>query len=214
MNIAMINGSPKLGKSSSEAMLKRVETFMDDEHDITYYNINKKPLDEGEYIQLCHVDVLILAFPLYIDAIPSHLFRMMIALEEYLKKEAAENIYVYAIINNGFYEGHQNKIANDIIENWCGRAGLNFGMAICLGAGEMVGSLDNVPIGHGPLKNLGSAMECLTDSIHKKKTRKSIFFNPNFPRFAWKFMAHAFWNSSAKKNGLNKKDIAHKVISP
>lgn len=213
MKIAMINGSPKLGKNNSAAMLEMLKTLIHNEHKITYYTINKKPLNEGEYIQLCHVDILILAFPLYIDAIPSHLFRMMIKLEEYLKKEEKEDIYVYAIINNGFYEGHQNKVAIDIMQNWCDRSGIKFGMAICPGAGEMQGSLENVPIGQGPLKNLGNAMESLTDHIHKKSVGKSILFKPNFPWFAWKFMAHSYWNSSAKKNGLKKKDIARKINS-
>lgn len=214
MKIAMVNGSPKLGENTSGVMLEKIKSFIDKEHTISSYQINKKPLEEEDYIQLSRMDILIFAFPLYIDAIPSHLFRMLIALEEYLKKESQKNIYVYAVINNGFYEGHQNKVAIEILENWCDRAGVRFGMAICPGAGEMVGSLHNVPLGQGPLKDLGKAMESLTDRIHKKSTEKSIFVNPNFPWFVWKYMAHYFWNSSAKKNGLKKKDIARKIISP
>lgn len=214
MKIAMINGSPKLGKSTSGMMLKIIKASVDAEHKTTCYNINKKPLNEEQYIELCHMDILIFAFPLYVDAIPSHLFRMMIKLEKYLKKEGKEDIYVYAIINNGFYEGHQNKIAVDIIENWCDRAGINFGMAICPGAGEMVGSLENMPTGHGPLKNLGKAMDSLTNSIHKKGIGNPIFFSPNFPWFAWRFMSHSFWNMNAKKNGLKRKDILRKIDTP
>jgi len=214
MKIAMINGSPKLGQSNSGIMLKIFGTFINAEHEMTSYNINKKPLNEKHYIELCHTDVLIFAFPLYIDAIPSHLFRMMIKLEEYLKKEAKDNIYVYAIINNGFYEGHQNKIALQIMENWCDRAGINFGMAIGQGAGEMMEFVKNVPISHGPLKNLGKAMESLADNIHKKSSGESILFNPNFPKFAWKFTGtHAVWQANAKKNGLKRKDILKKIIS-
>lgn len=214
MRIAMINGSPKLGKSTSGMMLEKMKTFINAEHETTFYNINKNPLNEDQYTEICHMDILLFAFPLFIDAIPSHLFRMIIELEQYLKKEKQENIYVYAIINNGFYEGHQNKVAIDIMKNWCYKAGINFGMAICTGAGEMVGSLENVPIGHGPLTNLGKAMDSLTDSIHKKSIEKSILFSPNFPKFAWKFMADSFWNSSGKKNKLKKKDIFKKIHSP
>lgn len=68
---------------------------------------------------------------------------MMIRLEDYLKKEADKDIYAYAIINNGFYEGTQNHIAVEILKNWCERSGINFGMAICQGAGEMIASTKN-----------------------------------------------------------------------
>lgn len=175
MKIAMINGSPKLGQSTSGMLLDKIKASFNPEHKITYHNINKKPLYQEHYIDLCHMDILIFAFPLFIDAIPSHLFRMMIELEGYLKKEAKKDIYVYAIINNGFYEGHQNKVVIDIMKNWCERACINFGMAICSGAGEMIGSIEYVPMGHGPLKNLGNAIDKLTSSINKKGRSDSIF---------------------------------------
>lgn len=136
---------------------------------------------------------------------------MMIKLEEYLKKEKNENIYVYALMNNGFYEGHQNKIAVNIMENWCDRSGIKFGMAICSGAGEMVGSIENVPMGNGPLKDFGKALESFIECINKKSVGKSVFFSPNFPRFAWKYMAHSFWKESAKKNNLKRKDIIRRI---
>ena len=154
------------------------------------------------------MDVLILAFPLYIDALPSHLFRMIIDLEAYLKSEPNKDLYVYALVNNGFYEGHQSHIAFDILQNWCVRCGIHFGYGIGQGAGEMLDSLEKVPLGHGPLKNLGVHINHLAENIQAKRTEPAVLFSPNFPRFAWKFMAtHFFWNTTAKKNGLTKKDI-------
>ena len=212
MTIAMINGSPKLGKSNSEEMIKRFESFINSENKITHYNINKKPLNQEQYKALCHMDVLIFAFPLYIDAIPSHLFRMMIEFEDYYKNTSNNDISVYAIINNGFYEGCQNHVAVDILKNWCTRCGISFGMAIGSGAGEMIASMENVPVGKGPLKNLGNAMKSLANNIQKKSSNESILFSPNFPRFAWKYSGTFYWNAAAKKNGLRKKDIIAKEL--
>ena len=158
------------------------------------------------------MDILIFFFPLYVDGIPSHLFRMLMTLEEYMKANRESPITVYAIINNGFYEGKQNHIAMQILENWCLRTGITFGQGIGMGAGEMMDSLNNVPLGKGPLKNLGQAYQNMADLIKSCNTGGSVFLNPNFPKFAWKFIAcHLFWNQTARKNGLEKKDILRQL---
>lgn len=212
MKIAMINGSPKPGKSNSAIMLKTLDPLLSTGNEITYYNINKRPLTIEQYCELCRMDTLIIAFPLYVDGIPSHLFRMLVALEEFMKVEREQEIYVYAIINNGFFEGRQNHIALEILRNWCLRSGLHFGQGLGQGAGEMMGFLEKVPLGQGPLKNLGKAMESLSHNIHSRSVGESMLFSPNFPRFAWRFSAtHSFWNATAKKNGLKKKDIMKRL---
>jgi len=212
MKLAMINGSPKLGKNTTSGfMLKTLETFISKEHELNFYNINTKLPTEEQYSNLCDCDALIFAFPLYWDAIPSHMLRMMIKLETYMKTNR-RCINVYVAINNGFYEGEQSHVATQIMKNWCERCGLNFGGGIGQGAGEMIGFLKKVPLGHGPLKNLGMEMEKLANNIQTKRIQKVILFSPNFPRFAWCFMAtHVFWNKTAKKNGLKKRDILTKL---
>jgi len=212
MKIAMINGSPKLGQSNSEAVLKRFEPFLEDQHQIIHYNLSKQALTVRQYEELCEADALVLAFPLYIDAIPSHLFRMMVELETYLRQRQRTDLYVYAIINNGFYEGQQNHIAAGIVKNWCQAAGVSFGMAIGQGAGEMIGFMEHIPVGHGPIRNLGRAMKRLADCIQSRdvsrKQGEVLLFNPNYPRFAWKITANrAFWHPRARKNGLKPRDL-------
>ncbi len=208
----MINGSPKLGKSNSGMNLKALEAKLGGGNEITHYELNKKPLSEAQYRELCGMDVLVLAFPLYIDAIPSHLFRMLVALEPHMKTERQKEITVYAVVNNGFYEGRQNHIALDIVKNWCVRSGLRFGQGIGQGAGEMMSSVANVPPGHGPLKNYVNALDSLARNILNRSTGETILFSPNFPRIAWRMTGtHNMWNATAKKNGLKKKDILRKI---
>lgn len=208
MKIAMINGSPKLGKSNSGLMLQSFQSLINPEHQVSYYNINKAPLTKDQYIELCHMNTLVFAFPLYIDAVPSHLLRMLISLEEHLKVGPKKEIYVYVIVNNGFYEGKQNHIAIKIIQNWCIRCGLHFGQGIGQGAGEMMGFIDKVPMGHGPLKNLGRALIVLADNLNSRSSGETLLFSPNFPRFGWRFAGtHFFWNAAAKQNGLKPTEL-------
>ncbi|KAI7255273.1 hypothetical protein KC345_g11161 [Hortaea werneckii] len=208
----MINGSPKPVNSNSGIMLGMLAPLISTGNELTYYTPNKKPLTPAQYSELCRMDALVIAFPLYVDGIPSHLFRLLATLEEYLKSEREQEICVYAMINNGFYEGSQNHIALEILKHWCLRAGLHFGQGLGQGAGEMMGFLDKVPPGKGPLKNLGKAMQSLANNIQSRNADESLLFSPNFPRFAWKFSAtHSFWNATARKNGLKKKDILRRL---
>lgn len=212
MRIAVINGSPKLGKSNSGILIQKLEPFLKDGNEIQQYNLSKQLLTSEQYRELLTMDVLILAFPLYIDAIPSHLFHMLVTFEEYCKAEEKKDIYVYAVINNGFYEGNQSSTAVEILKHWCLRSGLHFGQAICQGGGEMLGFVEQVPAGHGPIKNLGAAMTSLTENIKSRNSDETLMFSPNIPRFMWRFTAeHGFWNAKAKKNGLNKRDIVVKL---
>ncbi|MEK4514010.1 hypothetical protein NSS64_01935 [Paenibacillus sp. FSL H8-0122] len=212
MNIALINGSPKPNGSNSGILLSMLEPLIADGNELHTYTPNKRPLAPGQYSELCGMDVLVLAFPLYYDGIPSHLFQLLVTLEGYLKTEREREIYVYALINNGFYEGQQNHIAVEILKNWCARAGVHFGQAIGQGAGEMLGSMDKVPLGRGPLKNLGRAMHSLAESIQSRSAGESLLFSPNFPRFAWKFYStRSFWHRTARENGLKPKDLRRRI---
>ena len=212
MKIVMINGSPRQGKSNSERFLNRLEPLLGSGHEILPVRVNKAHIDEESLKLICSADVLVLAFPLYSDGIPSQLFRLLVSLEEPMKKEQKQGIAVYALINNGFYEGKQNHVAFDILKNWCRRLGLSYGGGVGLGAGEMLGSLEKVPLGKGPLKNLGTALEEIANRILSKEKGDPIFINPNFPRVLWKLSGtYFFWNATAKKNGLTKKDLMRRL---
>jgi hypothetical protein len=208
VKIALINGSPKTGKSNSGWFLEKLEGCLNEGHELVRYNVVKK--DFIDFNALYQMDAIVFAFPLYIDAIPSHLFRIMVEMEKSARGEKVP--FVYTIVNNGFYEGRQNHIALDIMKNWCARAGLRYGQGIGQGAGEMMSSVEKVPLGHGPLKNLGEVIKELAQNIEVGKSGEDVLFSPNFPRFAWRFMAtHHYWHKKAKGNGLKIRSIKKRI---
>ncbi|MDR1877719.1 MAG: hypothetical protein LBQ84_08870 [Flavobacteriaceae bacterium] len=214
MNVALINGSSKLGQeNNSKILLNFFEQKLIPHNTIFNYAVNKNPLNEEQIRELFTMDVIVIAFPLYCDAPPSHLVKMMIQIEDYSKNNTiSKNLHVYIIANNGFYEGKQNEIALEIMKNWCDRAGFIYGQGIGHGAGEMLPYIKNVPLGHGPLKNLGKALDEIIKNINNKQRGENIFISPNFPYMLWRFMAtNVFWNRRAKKNGISKKDIMRKL---
>lgn len=208
MNIALINGSPKIKDSASRCILQELKLFLDsDSNMISEYHFSKKQLSAKEMGQLMECSVLVFAFPLYVDAIPSHLLNCLIQLEMFSASITQKEIKVYCLVNCGFYEGFQNKLAIQIMENWCAKAGFKWGQGIGIGAGGMLTSLKNVQIGHGPKKNLKKAFKQLANNILKCTSEKNIFITANFPRVLYKFAAELGWRKLIKTNGLKRKDL-------
>ena len=97
------------------------------------------------------------------------------------------------------------------MKNWCTAVNLNWGQGVGIGAGEMQPSIKNVPLGHGPNKSIGNALQCLADNINNRKSGDDILVSPDFPRFLWKKFADIFWHKQAKENHLKRKDLYKKL---
>jgi hypothetical protein len=148
-------------------------------------------------------DAIVFVFPLYVDSIPSHLLRF---LDEHGSDlaSAAPECHVYAIVNNGFYEGHQDAIALEMMRNFCTRFGLTWGQGMGVGAGGMVGP---VRVGAGPLKTLDIELAKLATRVERRESGADIFYRPSFPRFLYQTSAHMVWRAQAKKNGLSAQQL-------
>jgi multimeric flavodoxin WrbA len=213
MKIIIINGSQKTGESNTGIILNELNNLIKKKYDILNYVLGSKQFLPEIHEEIITGDVIVLAFPLYIDSIPSNALRMLIELEEFARGRNTKETVMYAIINNGFYEGKQTHIAFEIIQNWCEHTGVQFGGGIGQGAGEMIGATKNTPISKGPFNNLGRELVLLAEKIETKGAFGIKYLSPCFPRFLWRFMAkHTFWHSMAYKNKLKKTDITKKNI--
>ncbi|MDR2193320.1 MAG: NAD(P)H-dependent oxidoreductase [Treponema sp.] len=212
MKISIINGSQKPNGSNTSIILSVLNNLLGKDNDIDNYTLGVNQFSEEIYNKIVLSDVIVFAFPLYTDSIPSNMLKMLIELEGFFGREKAKETVVYAIINNGFYEGKQTHIAFEIIQNWCERSGVLCGGGIGQGAGEMIGATRETPLNKGPFNNLWRALKLLTEKIETKEPVGVKYLSPYFPRFLWKIMAHnAFWHPLAYKNKLTKKDIVNKI---
>ena len=144
MKTVFLNTSPKKRWSNSSYLLTTSQLFASGEK----VRINfTGPKDYKElFSHLKTADSLVIAIPLYVDAIPSHVLILLQAIETFAKENHL-NFKVYALCNCGFYEGQQCELELEIVECWCKRAGLTFAGGTGIGAGEMIGALRlNIPI--------------------------------------------------------------------
>lgn len=208
MKIAFINGSPKMKDSASGCFLRELKAFLENESlIISEYHFCKPQLTAEQMKNLSECNILVFSFPLYVDGIPSHLLDCFVQLETFLAGQKEKKIKVYAMVNSGFYESRQNRLAIEMMKNWCEKSGLVWGQGVAIGAGAMLGMLKNVSMGYGPKKDLGKALKQLAGNILNCNSEENIFITANFPRAIYKFGAEMGWRQSIKANGLKPKDL-------
>lgn len=207
MKIGLINGSPKTKESASETFLEILKEILGEDNAYSDWGLHQPKIELSQIEEIAQNDVLIFAFPLYVDGIPSHLLYCLKELQNYFESHQKEAT-VYVMVNSGFIEGQQNKLALEMMENWCAKAKLNWGQGMGIGGGGMLASLHNVPLGSGPRKNLGIGFIKFSDSIQQCQFGDMLFISPNFPRFAYIYFAHRGWDMQAKNNGLKRKDLS------
>lgn len=203
MKAGMINGSPKVKNSASEVLIKDLLSCLHPDIHTHEFKICKPSISPQEVAVIRELNAIVFVFPLYVDGIPSHLLSVMCDLESMI---ANSNINVYAVINCGFHEGLQNKIALEIVENWCIKTGLIWSGGIGLGGGPVVGEMD-IPLGKALKKTLGREFHALARSIANSMQYDTKFISINFPRKLYKLMGNMSWKKLAKKNGLTPSDL-------
>ena len=222
MKISFINGSPKVGTSCSGTLLNQLQKDILNKgaqiistEDILVYRINKEPLSDANIAEIIKSDIIVVAFPLYVDGIPRHMLAALYQLEEaFSKVSEPQKTSFYGIINNGFSESFQNQHAAAMLNLFCKRAGISFGQIFAVGAGEMLRSMveSNVPFGEASLSYVKQDWDSFVENIVEQKSAPSVFCSPKIPARIFCAIGNlTFWNPSAKKNGISKKQMCRRL---
>ena len=215
MNILLVSGSPKKdsnpkkNSSASKTILLGLGQLLVDRVEPNSIVTHRNALDADLAEKAAVCDVLVLAFPLYIDGIPGHLLSVMEKLER--GNVIPDTTRIYAIVNCGFYEGEQCELALEMAQHWCARCGAVWGGGLGFGGGGGLGMMDMAPMGYGPKKNLGDELRLISDSILGGSDTGVRFAHVNFPAFMYKLGAQSGWVQAAKANGLKRKDLSRRL---
>ena len=207
MKISIINGSPKAIKSNSEILGNYLSSLLKENEIKKYYSIYFRLNDENKN-EIHNSDILIFLFPLHVDGIPSNLLKLLVKFEE--EKIIKSETKIYCIVNNGFYEGKQNRLAILQIKNWCEKVNARWGQGIGVGAGELLPHLKKYPLGQGPLKNLGKVLDEFSANIITLKSDEDIYLNPNWLKSLYFFQATISWILKGRKNNLRVRELFRK----
>ena len=207
MKISIINGSPKAIKSNSEILGSYLSSLLKENEIKEYYSIYAR-LDDKIKNEIHNSDILIFLFPLHVDGIPSNLLKLLVKFEE--EKVVKSETKIYCIVNNGFYESKQNRLAIFQMKNWCEKVNARWGQGIGVGAGELLPHLKKYPLGRGPLKNLGKVLDKFSANIITLKSDEDIYLNPNWLKSLYFFQATISWILKGRKNNLRVRELFRK----
>jgi multimeric flavodoxin WrbA len=219
--VCLINGSPRGENSCSRYLIDVIRQLLEDNgirsEIINIVNCQKNYSLLNENLAMIHQsDCLIFVFPLYIDAIPSHMLDFLDQLDQFHRSQPAQRRQqpfgprVYAIVNNGFIEGSQNKNALNVMRHFANAFGYYWRFGIGIGGGEFLRKTQKTIPLHSKLKR--QVYQGLCQLAQDIKTEEiacanNIFVNPSMPKALFMLVGTHGWVSQAKRNHLRKKDI-------
>lgn len=168
-------------------------------------------------------DLILLAFPLYIDALAYLVTRALEVIAEHRRAagDGARPQGLFALANNGFPEAYQNNLAFAMLRGFAARSGMTWLGGMALGAGEAtIGGhpLEASNAAGIPLFRISQALDAAGASLARCEALPAEASQglarvpiPYMPRFIWHrvFMrgAASFWQAGAASHGLSKADM-------
>jgi hypothetical protein len=154
-------------------------------------------------------DVLVIAFPLYVDSLPYLVIRAMehIARHRQARGEGKSQRLV-SIANCGFPEAHQNDTALAICRQFAREAGFEWAGGLALGGGEAINgkSLSQVKgMARNVIKSLDLTADALAEGQMVPQEAVGAMATPITPAWAYALLGGMGWKRRAKKHGAQKK---------
>ncbi len=156
-----------------------------------------------------YADLLIIAFPLYVDSLPYLVIRAMELIAQHRQaREEGKSQRLMVIANCGFPEAHHNDTALAICRQFAREAGFEWAGGLALGGGESISgqSLSEV---QGMARNVIKALDLTADAlaegkaVHQEAVRAMA--KPFVPIWAYTLMGGLGWKRQAKKHGTQHK---------
>ena len=227
MNILLVNGSPRPTGSASGSILETIRGKLGPDHHYTEVNARKSPLASASCLDQ---DAIVIAFPLYVDSLPSRLLEWLVSFEALAaapdaarsRKETA----IFSVCNCGFHEGVQTRTALRIVRNFALKNGFAWGGGLGIGTGGMINGMAKVPEEAWIKREVSHGVAWMADNVaawglrapgnsgsgEQDLARTMRFVNHAFPRFAYILVANHEWKMEARKNGLKPRELYARPI--
>ena len=163
-------------------------------------------------------EIIVPAFPLYVDSLPSPLIQALELLAEHRKgMERPHRQRLLAISNCGFPEARHNDTALAQCRIFCRDAGIEWIGGLGLGCGGMINGLPLAKRGcavRSVLASLELAADALATDTPLPQEAVSLMARPLVPVWLYLLMGHSGWRRQARKFGALKKidDRPYSVI--
>jgi hypothetical protein len=210
----LIVGSAKLQQSTSEVLGsylldKLVQEGWESETRYAHKTIRPGEARSALLSSVDNADLIILATPLFVDALPYPVTGMLEQIAESRRgSHARTDQSLLCILNCGFPEAHQNDTAIAICRQFAREAGFEWAGGLALGGGEAINgrSLFKVKgLARNVIKSLNLAAEALADGQLIPRKAVDLMAKPLMPRWLYILMGTSRWKREAKAHGVHKK---------
>jgi multimeric flavodoxin WrbA len=222
----LLVGSPKTKSPSTsgvlgEELLGRLATAGWETESLTLKPSTFRETGESEFLAAVdRADLVVLAFPLYIDTVPYLVGKALEVVAEHRRAagDGARPQGIFVVANNGFPEAHQNNLALSVVRLFAARSGMTWLGATAMGAGEaMLGGRPLTVKGENgiPLFRISQALDKAAAALALGEALPAEAWQemagvpiPHMPHFLWHriFMrgAASWWRKEAAGNGVSK----------
>lgn len=206
----LLVGSPRTKKSTSASLggylFEQLEAWSVETRTIHIYtSLYSRERMKAMYEAINTADLVVLAFPLYVDCLPAPVTN---ALEKIAEHCNQSSIRFGAIANCGFPESRHNNTALAICSQFAHQNGFAWMGGLSLGAGE--GLVHGVPLNELdgraiPLKkSLDLAAQALAAGNHIPQSARDLLAQPIIPNWMYTVQGGFGWRQQAKQYGMEK----------
>lgn len=207
--VLLLVGSPRASKSTSLSLgayllellaLRGMET----ERMSIAHSVRAERGLEQLHTAVCGADLVVLAFPLYIDSLPSPVIRAMEFITQRRKEtNNKHHAGLLAISNSGFPEAVHSEIALDICRTFASEAGFDWIGGLALGGGEAIAG-EQLQKAGGKARFVRRSLELTADAIAAgrpvPREAVELMARPFIPKWMYIFFGGMGWRVKAMRN--------------
>ena len=212
----LLVGSPRASQSTSESLGTYLLDKLHDDGGFVTQKVHVQSLicsPTGQNVMGALVkasDVMILAFPLYVDCLPAAVISALELIAEQRKSESSpKNQRLVAIVNNGFPEASsQNNTALAICKQFCSEAKVEWAGGLGLGGG---GAISGRPLGEVGfiVRNVRKALDlAAADLLAGRAVSKQavdLMAKTLVAKWLYLIMGNQGWKQRARASGIEDK---------
>jgi multimeric flavodoxin WrbA len=208
--VLLLLGSPKGGPSTSKALLDHLGRRLRERGaEVHCIHLNQTMIVEryvhGLMEATDRADVVVLAFPLYIDGVPSNALRAMEKIADHQGGSLSGKQPGFAAISNsGFPEAVQSDTALATCRQFAQEAGFNWLGGLALGGG---GAIDGRPLEElgARARNVRRSLDVAADALASGETIPQeavrLMAKPIVPSWLYRRFGNAGWRRLATAHG-------------
>lgn len=209
--ILLLVGSARRPRSTSEAMgayllEQMADRGWDSETLLLHRVLGKAEQQETLFHEVDQADVIVLAFPLYVDSLPANAIRALELIHE--RRRAGPHRReqkLLAIVNSGFPEAHQSDTAIAICRQFAREAGLEFAGGLRLGGGGAINGRPIEEVG-GAARFVVAALDMAAEAIAAghpiPEEAVETMGTSVVPAWGYRWMGWLGWRLQARQNGV------------